>query len=226
MKVLLATPAYGGQVTESYFQSVIGLLNSAYARGIQVDVLTVTNESLITRGRNEIVATFMAGDWTDLLWVDADVSFNPEHAWRLLESPHDVCATPYAMKGLNWEAAAQATDSESARQAAILSVINHKPDARQEGGFVTVLEAGTGFMRVTRAALEKLIAAHPETRYEREGDGPGRTRWALFDCAIVDGRYLSEDYLFCRRWQALGGEVWVDYASPNLGHQGSYTFGK
>jgi hypothetical protein len=92
-----------------------------------------------------------------------------------------------------------------------------------ENGFITALDAGTGFMRVQRSALTKLIDAHPEVKYHKEGGGD---RWAIFDCIIHEGRYLSEDYTFCRRWQALGGEVWVDYTSPNLGHQGSYTFGR
>jgi len=226
MKVLIATPAYGGQVTESYLQSIIGLVHSSHAKGIQVDVMTLTNESLITRGRNEIVATFMRGDWTDLFFVDADISFTADHVWRLLESPHPVCATPYAMKGLNWDKAWMADSPAAARQASIMSVINTLPGAKTEGGFVSALDAGTGFMRIKREVLEKLIAAHPETAYETENNVPDKRRWSIFDCAIVDGRYLSEDYLFCRRWQALGGEVWVDYISPNLGHQGSYTFGK
>lgn len=226
MKVLLATPAYGGQVTEAYFQSILALVHAGYARGVQIDVMTLTNESLITRGRNEIVATFMAGSWTDLFWVDADISFSPEHFFRLLDAPYEVCATPYAMKGLNWNAIAKADDADTARQASIISVVNAPADAEREDGFIAALDAGTGFMRVQRSVLEKLIAAHPEVEYQTEKAVPNKTRWALFDTAIVDGRYLSEDYLFCRRWQALGGTVWVDYSSPSLGHQGSYTFGK
>jgi hypothetical protein len=226
MKVLLATPAYGGQVTEPYLQSIVNLVHSCYVKGIQIDIMTLSNESLITRARNEVVATFMAGDWTHLLFVDADVSFTPDHVWRLLEAGHEVCATPYAMKGLDWNAAWKADSPDAARQASIMSVINRLPDSRVEGGFVEALDAGTGFMCIKRSALEKLIAAHPETEYLTEKLVANRQRWSIFDCAIVDGRYLSEDYLFCRRWQALGGVVWVDYSSPNLGHQGSYTFGK
>jgi len=227
MKVLLATPAYGGQLTEAYFQSVLALLHAGYARGVRIDVMTLKNESLITRARNEIVATFMAGDWTDLLWVDADIAFTPEHVWRLLDAPHEVCATPYAMKALDWTRMAQSGQSvEALKQASILSVINSLPDAQTQDGFITALDAGTGFMRVKRSALEKLIAAHPEVEYQTEANVPDKTRWAIFDTIIHEGRYLSEDYTFCRRWQALGGEVWVDYTSPNLGHQGSYTFGR
>ncbi len=37
------------------------------------------------------------------------------------------------------------------------------------------------------------------------------------------GRYLSEDYAFCRRWQALGGKVHVDTRS-RLAHQGLQTW--
>jgi hypothetical protein len=229
MKVLLATPAYGGQVTEGYFQSVMALTHSAYAKGIQVDVMTLTNESLITRGRNEIVATFMGGDWTHLFWVDADIRFRPEHVWRLLDAGHPVSAIPYAMKGLNWsKMAAVGGDEDSLRKASIHSVVNVLPgETVQPDGFISAYDAGTGFMCIQREVIEKLIAAHPEVEYTSDRvDGPGGKRWAIFDVMIENGRYLSEDYTFCRRWQNLGGKVWVDSTSPILGHQGAYTYGR
>ena len=34
-----------------------------------------------------------------------------------------------------------------------------------------------------------------------------------------NGRYLSEDYAFCRRWQSVGGKVFID-ARSRLTHQG------
>lgn len=227
MKVLLATPAYGGQVTEAYFQSVLTLVHAAHGKGVQIDVMTLTNESLITRGRNEIVATFMGGNWTDLFWVDADIRFDPEHFWKLLDAPYEVCATPYAMKGLDWDKmAATGGNAQTLRYASVMSVVNSLPDAPVVDGFMQALDAGTGFMRIKRAALERMIAAHPELEYKTEKPVENPTRWALFDTMIHEGRYLSEDYTFCRRWQDLGGEVWVDVTSASLGHQGSYTFGK
>jgi hypothetical protein len=82
-------------------------------------------------------------------------------------------------------------------------------------------------MCIQREVLTKLIAAHPELEYVSDKvEGQGEKRWAIFDVMIENGRYLSEDYTFCRRWQALGGQVWVDAKSPILGHQGSYTYGR
>jgi hypothetical protein len=37
------------------------------------------------------------------------------------------------------------------------------------------------------------------------------------------GDYLSEDYTFCRRWRAIGGEVWLDTRSK-LMHVGPREF--
>ena len=49
--------------------------------------------------------------------------------------------------------------------------------------------------------------------------------YALFDTLIDPDtrRYLSEDYTFCRRWQEIGGTIWMD-PSINLDHQGTYVF--
>ena len=38
-----------------------------------------------------------------------------------------------------------------------------------------------------------------------------------------NGRYLSEDYAFCRRWQSIGGQVFIDTRS-SLEHQGLRTY--
>ncbi|MBU3995009.1 MAG: hypothetical protein KKF42_04420 [Actinobacteria bacterium] len=222
-KILIATPCYGGQVTDLYMRSVIGLIHDGYRRGVQVDVLAQYGESLITRARQDILATFWAGDWTDLLFIDSDIGFIPENVWRLLDSEWDVCATPYPLKRLDWESALLAPTVEVARHASVETVINYLPNAEREGDFIEVLDAGTGFLRISRDAIELLIASFPALEYEAEGGGQ---RWALFDTFIYQGRYLSEDFAFCRRWQHIGGKVMVDSAGPALQHRGLYTYGE
>jgi len=45
--------------------------------------------------------------------------------------------------------------------------------------------------------------------------------YSFFDCCIdpVSKVYLSEDYLFCKRWIEMGGELWLDIGT-NLNHTG------
>jgi hypothetical protein len=48
--------------------------------------------------------------------------------------------------------------------------------------------------------------------------------YSIFDVAIDEkGHYLSEDWLFCRRWSALGGEIWA-HGKVLLNHIGHYEF--
>lgn len=225
MKILVATPCYGGNVTDLYMRSVVSLVHDSYQRGVQVDVLAQYGESLITRARQDIFAQFYQGDWTHLVFIDGDIGFETDAFWRLIDSGHDVCAAPYPLKRLDWDAAATMPNAEEAMAASVTTVINYLPASKvRADGFVPVLDGGTGFMCITKDAAELMVEYYPELEYKPEGfDG---TRWAVFDTFIDQGRYLSEDYAFCRRWQAIGGEVVVDTAGPKLQHRGLYTYGE
>ncbi len=96
-------------------------------------------------------------------------------------------------------------------------------------GFLTGSYAGTGFMMIRREALLRLIAAYPETRYAAAHASADAAQsphqYALFDGMIdkATGHYLSEDYTFCQRWRAIGGQVWLDPRGV-LAHVGSHDF--
>jgi hypothetical protein len=48
--------------------------------------------------------------------------------------------------------------------------------------------------------------------------------YQFFDTMVDEtGRYLSEDYAFCRRWQAIGGKIHADMNSC-LTHHGQYLY--
>ena len=82
---------------------------------------------------------------------------------------------------------------------------------------------------IKRQVIEKMMSAYPELHYKNDTsiNNPvfNKFCYALFDTTIdpKDNRYLSEDYTFCRRWQALGGSIWCD-PNTKLNHVGSYTF--
>ena len=86
-----------------------------------------------------------------------------------------------------------------------------------------VKDIGTGFMMIKKSVIMKMIEKYPETKYVNNVAGYGKAElfYSLFDCAIdpVSRVYLSEDYLFCKRWIEIGGELWLDICT-NLNHTG------
>jgi hypothetical protein len=212
--------------------------------GIGVGYATIANESLVTRARNELVHAFLQNtSATHMMFIDADIKFDPKSVIRMLMADEDVVVGAYPLKTLNWDSViASARTSEltakDAPKEASMYVINvHKPDSEMVGkqvdvqivnGLLEVYDAGTGFMLMKRHVLEKMIENYPDTMYYSDKDltedVEKRKRYALFDTMIDDDkRYLSEDYTFCRRWQALDGKIYLD-VNTHLSHIGTYTF--
>ena len=90
-KVFIGTPCYGGMITADYFKSVLQLTALAATKKIELQFGTIGNESLITRARNTLVQLFMdEPQYTHLLFIDADIAFNPESVFRMLDLGEDV----------------------------------------------------------------------------------------------------------------------------------------
>lgn len=245
VKLIIATPCYGGMVYDGYLQSMINLVGLATSLNLPLTLLTMSNESLITRARNELVNTFLNSDATHLMFIDADITFKADDVIQMLKSDADVVAGSYPLKAINWEGIHNIAQTKGAnatladiQSSAFHTVINvKKPTSEKVGttetvqivnGLVEVYDVGTGFMMMKRHVLEKMVKSYPETMYYFDKDltvpQEERKRYALFDTLIDDdGRYLSEDYTFCRRWQKLGGKVHLD-SRVMLNHTGTSTF--
>ncbi|RYF83244.1 MAG: hypothetical protein EOO29_04095 [Comamonadaceae bacterium] len=241
IRPFIATPSYSGALTSMYVRSLLGLVNLAWAHGMTLQTRFLDGDSLVTRARNRLAAEFMADErWTHLFWIDADIGFEPEAALRLLLSGRDVAAGAYPIKRDGWPAQglAKALPAGSTRSDfdALHTQYAFNPRRRADGsiapvdddGFIEALDAPTGFMVIGRRVFERLAAAMPELRYIPDGTAPGHEQlvhYRFFDTLFErdTGRWLSEDYAFCRRWQALGGRVHVD-ARSCLAHQGLQTW--
>ena len=130
-----------------------------------------------------------------------------------------------------WEQAKKAVEADDNRDMAMLSsslVANIGAKHRTvENGFIEVLDGPTGFMVISRKALEKMHE-HYKDELDCVNDHQNRdfdNYCAVFDCMIDpdNRRYLSEDYAFCRRWQQIGGKIYADCATT-LGHVGNLPF--
>jgi len=193
------------------------------------------SDALITRARQNVVANFLSiEEATHLLFIDADLGFEPDQVFRLLDFGADMAAAIYPIKRIDWEKVAATVREGRARlESSALSYMVEFTDPSQievKNGFAKVSFAGTGFLMIRRAALLKMIEHYPELRYSAEHKPNDRLqgsqwRYALFNCMIDEktGTYLSEDFSFCRRWTDMGGEIWADLES-RLTHVGSFSF--
>ena len=223
VRLFIATPCYGGQVTSEYLQSIVAFTRLATEINFKFSLFTSKNESLVTRARNRSVAAMLQSDATHLLFIDSDIGFSPLSIFQLLARDEPVVCASYPLKGINWPALIgkkfkTVTEIEDASISHVVHALE-KPDI--DTGLIPVGEAGTGFMLIKREVIEQMISENPDWKYEHEEGG---TWHAIFDCEIVDGRYLSEDYTFCKRWQRLGGTIWLD-PTITLTHTGAFTFG-
>ena len=244
-KFFFATPCYGGMLQEPYFRSVIKLMTFFNGHQIPLAFGTIANESLVTRARNVLLAYFLASDYTHLVFVDADIEFQVEDILKLWMHNKDVAVGAYPKKGVAWDRIrAQLSDPAnkdkdlSHRDIAAFGsdyAVNFQFVDREartigvENGLVKLHDAGTGFMMIKREAILKMLKAYPELKYNNDVNIANADLkdhfYALFDTMIdpVDKRYLSEDYTFCRRWQEIGGDIWLD-PSISLNHYGHFCF--
>jgi len=244
-RLFIGTPMYGGQCTGLYTKSTNDLSMLCSSHKIPMKYYFLFNESLIQRARNYIVDEFLRSDCTHLLFIDADIGFDPRDALALLAlqvsdpEKYDVVCGPYPKKTIAWEkvsaAAQHGVGKENPFDLEKFTsdfVFNPVGDIKQFklAEPVEVAEGGTGFMLITREALEKYRDAYPELAYRpdhvrtEQFDGT-RDIHAFFDCVIdpESRRYLSEDYFFCRMARKAGLSVWM-CPWMKINHVGSYIF--
>ena len=65
-------------------------------------------------------------------------------------------------------------------------------------------------MRLKKSCVEKMQKAYPETQYMDNMDGRHTLVYNLFDSVVHNRYYLNGDYNFCRRWELIGGKVWIE----------------
>lgn len=207
----IGIPCYGGMMSEPTVTSLLRFILLAQQVGLNWSLDTMVNESLVTRARNNLMAKMMTNKTaTHFMFIDADIRFEPDAILKMMACDKEVIGGLYPKKALP-----------------VNYVINLLPQTKVQGDIFTVDTMGTGFLLFKRQVYEKLIQAHPECKYV-DDVGLGKQyepmMYSIFDVAIDHrGHYLSEDWLFCRRWSALGGEIWA-HGKVLLNHVGHYEF--
>ena len=208
-KIHFLTPCYGGNITEVCFSSYLGFTIMAMQNKINFQIDTLSNESNVNRARNSCAAKFLSGDCTHLMFVDADIQFNPQDIVKLINHDKDIVGGIYPQKTLPPK-----------------MVVNTLNNGEQQGDLIEVGTLGTGFMLIKRRVFEKMIEEGATPYVDAIGLSPeeNANQYDFFQCTIDSkGRYLTEDWSFCRRWRQLGGKIWAD-KTIGLTHVGYFRF--
>lgn len=213
MKVLFATPTYKGLSYGAFLDSLESTVKLCEQRGIETQFTLVTGCCYVQEARNKMIKQFLDSDADQLFFLDDDISWPAEKAIEFIESSDAIIAGIYPLKcdPLQFPVVIH-TDA------------NHLPIVRMDG-CIAGHSLPTGFMRIKREVIEKLIAAYPAQKYEvyEEGEKTGEFH-DLFPQGVHNGRWVGEDYAFCRLWRDIGGEMWVkpDIDFTHAGFAGNY----
>lgn len=198
-KVMLATPSYGSP-SPSYVFSIARSREALSQAGIPSAYLLLQGFCHVDDSRNKIVREFLESDCTDLMFLDADVDWEPEGLVQVCQRDLDIVGGIYPYR----------------REGSEEMPVRLKDGAVCKDGLVEVLGLPTGFMKIRRGVLEKMASLapkyfdkHVETAlvFDRPTPGPDKTRW-------------GGDVDFCNRWLALGGRIFADQ-EVRLGHTGT-----
>lgn len=175
-------------------------------------VVRARGYSAVDAARNQLATDALARGFDELMWVDADVVFDPNDVETLRSHNLPVTCGLYPKKGPRQFACEFLPGTPSVMFG-------------KKGGPTEVRYCGFGFTHVRRAVFEAV---------QRQFDLPvcnqrfGSLLVPYFQPLVVEepgGRWsLSEDYAFCERARRAGFAVVAD-TTVRLWHVGTYRYG-
>lgn len=214
--LLIASPVMDGRLEVGYQHSLKYTEELIKEHGGKCSVNFLQYIADVGYARNKLLSEFVRKkEFTHLLMIDADMSWQPKDVAYMLYLRRDFLAAVGAKKKYPLEFAFT-----------MLGDAGKETHFEYEAGsnVAYVPFVGGAFVMLSRSCAEKLIAAYPETEYL---SATGDMDYGIFDSVILteggQKRRLSEDYALCWRWRKIGGEVAVKM-DVVLGHHGSHKF--
>jgi hypothetical protein len=235
MKLFVATPAYGDVMYTPYVRSLLRLQRTLHQRKDSMSHVVVSYAE-VSEARNFLLTHwFDKSDASHILFVDADMGFEPELIQRMLARKKPVVGVVYPRRQLDLERVTQgARGGDNAARATarghdfILRTMKGALPTRD--GFLRVAGVGAGILLIERgciaAMLKKLPAIDDKSAPKNLPLAKDLKRLIrAFDPVTVGGARLSEDFSFCHRWaEECGGEIWANVDTA-VAHVGLYRFG-
>ena len=220
-KIYVATPCYDMMRIETCV-SLMDMFSTLGRSGIECKFKSVKT-SLVTHGRNLLTCGFLDSNFDYMLFVDADVEFQPEAVARMLVPKKDIICTPYRVKEENIKYAVRFKDPD---------FIKIEPF-----DLVEIEEGPAGLMLIKRVVFERLMDKRPDLKINF--DEPTRKKMNKEIGAVEDaidrymynfwdttfhldtGEWKGEDLSFCALAREAGFKIYANLDSGTT-HHGSY----
>lgn len=231
IKLMVAMPCYQGVCHSLCMKQLLKLQLLLYSKNITMELFTLETESLISRGRNVCASVFLKSDCTHMLFIDADIIFNPVDVLKMLLHKKEIIVGLYPVKNVNFEKLKEKIESCNSFDEALRTSgkrVGNVKSIDEESKLAIMNDAPTGFMMIKKSLLENL--KNHMSHLEYTNDIPGYTKHAIdnkfynfFQVGIHKGRYLSEDFGFCALVKACNIDIYADL-SINLIHVGNFYY--
>lgn len=159
--------------------------------GIPTAYFLLSGNCHVDDARNSIVQEFLLSDCTDLVFLDADVVWEPKELIKLCGYDADVVGGVYPYR----------REGSGNNMPVLMLPGEQKPDSQ---GLIEVAGLPTGFMRIKRHVLEAL--AEDADKFWKRTDRRAQIP-ILFERTYIEGTRLGGDLNFCRKWMHKGGKI-------------------
>lgn len=207
IRVFLAAPAYSG-LSGAFVNSLWGSRYALDAINAVATLEVLEEHCHVDDARNLLVRDFLESDCTDLIFLDADIGWQPESLARLLMVDKDVVGGSYPLK-----------QNDSKYPVKLQPGVELWADGE---GCVEVDGVPTGFLRIRRRVLEDLY--DKSKKFRSQNESPDRKPMGIvFERDHADGERIGGDYNFCKKARAAGYKV---YVIPEMGfeHTGIHSW--
>jgi hypothetical protein len=231
-EILIATPAYEGNVKTGYVKSLYATQAMLNEHGIKSAYVTI-EISDIALARNYFASYMLERpNFTHLLFIDSDMTFSALTVGRLIVAAKPLIGCVYPKRTISLkrviELARQHEDTTAVLALAHDFVVRYKTGSRNfsvKDGLMRVAGLGMGLCLIARTVFDQMIETEKIEQHRNFGkNGLEGTLYGFFDQMTGEDGPLSEDLAFCERWSSLcGGDVWA-LVEERIGHIGSMEF--
>lgn len=202
-------------IPHAVYQFIAGTQLSLFKMGYLCTPI-IFGSSDLEDSRNAIMSQFWAEkSYTDIIMMDDDVHAGPGTIERLMSHPVDFVLCAYRLK--------QDGETYAIRKLpGPMQCVDPLTGEPRPDGIAKIAGGPGGLMRLKRSVVDRFVESYPDLWYHQKKVTGGKA-WRFFEFDVIDHERIGEDMNFCRKWRAIGGDVWCD---PHImtHHIGPATF--